>query len=198
MVQDSGGSPAGESKTAIGFLSYRELTSGDGYHAGLLVTDSAGKPIEFRCTSAVRPNAVQRTLYGGTLMPYIAQQLFALPLVRAVQSKPRVVLVEDEVFLGARPSSPTPLLWARRQGEALQVGTAVAAKAVDAAVLLDSPGGRYQPVVIRGHPTYPDEASELRGELRSVFGHMDILEPFSRVARALEMVEQHADEEAQP
>ena len=33
------------------------------------LTDDLGKPLEFRCTAPVKPNAVQRTLYGQTLFP---------------------------------------------------------------------------------------------------------------------------------
>ncbi|MCD6393593.1 MAG: hypothetical protein J7M40_08795, partial [Planctomycetes bacterium] len=88
---------------------------------GILVTDSHGKPLEFRCTSPIRPNAVQRTLYGGTLMPHIAVELVGKPLVQAIQTSPDVVLVQQEEFLSLRTRCEKPLLLARRQGEDLQL-----------------------------------------------------------------------------
>ena len=36
--------------------------------------------MEFRCTAPVRPNPLQRTLYGRTLLPHIAVELIGAPL----------------------------------------------------------------------------------------------------------------------
>jgi len=67
----------------VAFVTLTEVED-DVFRGGILVTDSSGKPVEFRCTSPIRPNAVQRTLYGGTLMPHIAVELVGevLPLVQ--------------------------------------------------------------------------------------------------------------------
>ena len=69
-----------DQKTRLAFLGYSEFDKG--YRGGILVTDEWGKPLEFRCTSPVHPNPVQRTLYGQTLLPHIAVELIGAPLLR--------------------------------------------------------------------------------------------------------------------
>ncbi len=193
-MTEIGGPSRDDSEAQFGFLAYSKLRAEEGYHAGLLVTDPHGKPVEFRCTTPVRPNDVQRVLYGATLMPYILQELFALPLIRALRSSPRMVVVAEEEFLGARPASPVPLLWARRQGESLQATDEVDRASEGASGLLDSPAGRYRAVILAVHPQYREELSGLQEELRPLFARMDIIEPFDRVRRALEMVEAQTSE----
>ena len=56
----------------LAFVALAEVEEGV-LRGGILVTDAQGKPVEFRCTSPIRPNAVQRTLYGGTLMTHIGR-----------------------------------------------------------------------------------------------------------------------------
>ena len=65
-------------KKRLAFLGYSEFDKG--YRGGILVTDEWGKRVEFRCTAPVRPNPVQRTLYGRTLLPHIAVELIGAPL----------------------------------------------------------------------------------------------------------------------
>ena len=88
---------------------------------GILITDAHGKPVEFRCTSPIRPNAVQRTLYGSTLMPHIAVELVGSPLLKNVQTSPDVVLVQQEEFLTLRERFDKPLLLAVRQGQDIRL-----------------------------------------------------------------------------
>jgi len=59
----------------LAFLSLVELEK-DVFRGGVLVTDAQGKPIEFRCTSAIQPTAVQKTLYGGTLRAHMKYKKF--------------------------------------------------------------------------------------------------------------------------
>ena len=43
--------------------------------AGLLVVDENGFPIDFRFCKAVKPNPLQRTLYGDSLEPYLIESV---------------------------------------------------------------------------------------------------------------------------
>ena len=47
----------------LAFVTLAEVEEGI-LRGGILITDTKGKPVEFRCTFPIRPNAVQRTLYG--------------------------------------------------------------------------------------------------------------------------------------
>src|SRR5258708_21460228 len=94
----------------IAFLGYMELEKGSAYRGGILVADEWGKPLEFRCTAPVRPNPVQRTLYGETLMPHIAVELVGTPLLRTLEERPEVVVIQDDVFFDLRNHTATPVL----------------------------------------------------------------------------------------
>ncbi len=54
----------------IGFLSVIEHDE-LGLFGGYLVLNMAGRPLEFHCTSPVRPNRAQEILYGPTLRPFL-------------------------------------------------------------------------------------------------------------------------------
>jgi hypothetical protein len=150
---------------------------------GILVTDNHGKPVEFRCTSPIRPNAVQRTLYGDTLTPHIAVELVGKPLLQAVQSSPDVVLVQQEEFLLMRTKCQKPLLLARRQGEEIQMAEESGQNQFEE--VLSSHSGKFAPVVITCHWDYPDDIVQCKESLGWMFSNCDLLEPFERVKTAL-------------
>src|SRR5436305_14698670 len=63
----------------VGFLAILQDPSGT--LGGYLVTNSWGRPLEFRVTSAVQPNKVQAILYGASLPAYLCGELIAKTLV---------------------------------------------------------------------------------------------------------------------
>src|SRR6266404_5465414 len=85
------------SKTGISSLAFVALRDlGGGYHrGGILVTDPSGKPTEFRCTSEIKPNSIQKTLYGSTLRVHMAIELAARPLLAALKTKPDLILAQE-------------------------------------------------------------------------------------------------------
>src|SRR5438045_3126066 len=63
----------------IGFLSVTQEPSG--FVGGYLVTNSWGRPLEFRLSSAVQPNKIQTILYGDTLQAYVCGEIIAKTLI---------------------------------------------------------------------------------------------------------------------
>lgn len=158
------------------------------YRGAALVTDSRCKPLEFRCTSPVRPNAVQRMLYGNTLIPHIGVELMGLPLLRAVQKKPDMVLARDGFFLEARPKIDFPIFYLRRQGESITVEDSQKARHVSAEeTVLNAPSDRFNPLVVLPHWNFKADR-EFVVKLRAAFGYADLLEPFDRIDLALDEV----------
>ena len=166
----------------IGFITLVEVDDGI-LRGGILVTDAHGKPVEFRCTSPIHPNSVQRTLYGNTLMPHIAVELVGKPLVNAVQASPDVVLVQQEEFLSLRTRCEKPLLLARRQGEDMQLSEERDKSQREE--MLSSPSGKFAPVVVTCHWDYPDDIVQCKEGLGWMFSNCDLVEPFERVKTAL-------------
>lgn len=167
---------------ALAFVALAEVEDGV-LRGGILITDAHGKPVEFRCTSPIQPNAVQRTLYGGTLMPHIAVELVGKPLVQAVQASPDIVLIQQDEFLSLRTRCEKPLLLARRQGEEIQLSEESGKSMPEE--LLSSPSGKFAPVVVTCHWDYPDDIVQCKEGLGWMFSNCDLVEPFERVKTAL-------------
>ncbi len=176
-----------ERKARLAFLGYSEFDKG--YRGGILVTDEWGKPLEFRCTAPVHPNPVQRTLYGGTLLPHIAVELIGAPLLRTVQEKPEAVIIQDEIFFDVRHQSETPMIRLRRQGEEVTVSD-TSDKAKQAPIVMDSPSGKFQPIIMEAHREFPQDSAACRERLSELFARWDLIEPFDRLSKVLEYVHQ--------
>ena len=80
--------PAIDSRTfRLGFLAALETDDG-AFVAGLLVTNRYGRPLEFQCTSPVRPTRAQKLLYGNTLRPFLLGELMGRALLDRLGSPP--------------------------------------------------------------------------------------------------------------
>jgi len=169
----------------IAFILVDEVKTGV-MRGGMLITDANGKPVEFRCTSPIKPNAVQKTLYGNTLMPHIASELVDLPLLVNAQTKPSVVLVQQEEFLSMRAKQELPLILARRQGQDMKVATEENSSSPEE--LVTSPSGKFAPIVLTSHWDFAGDIAQCKQALGSAFATCDLLEPFERVRAALATV----------
>lgn len=159
------------------------------YRGGALLTDSQGKPLEFRCTSVIQPNSVQEILFGRTFWPHVCIKLIAQPLFDAIQEKPDIIVVNDQHFLGLRESRNTPLLLAAKQG-----GTKELADTENGGIeqskgeVLNNPARKFAPVVVTSHG---DFAGDLKAfDLHTLFHSIDLTEPLVRVKAALDAVHQ--------
>jgi hypothetical protein len=95
-------------KFHLGFLSVIEIP-GAGYVGGLLVTNQMGRPLEFQCTTPVRPNRTQEILYGPTLRPFLLSDLIGKTLFERLAVKPQAIVVSDADFLSLRPHLSIPV-----------------------------------------------------------------------------------------
>lgn len=170
----------------VAFLGMLTVENGSGYRGGILVTDGWGKPIEFRCTAPVRPNAVQRTLYGQTLLPHIAVELIGLPLFKSLQEKPSLVIIQDDAFFDIRPHLDTVLVRLWRQGEQVRLQASGAQE--QATSVLNCTTGKFQPVVAESHQEFRRDTEACSAQLSEMFARWDLIEPFDRLKRALEYV----------
>ena len=174
----------------LAFLSYVETEKGLAGRGAALVTDYVTKPLEFRCTTPIKPNPVQRTLYGETLRSYIAVDLVGHPLIDAIQEKPQVVIVQDMSFLDLRPKIPYYLVCISKQGEQFRTPSALSAEqdTTDPAVLVcDS--GKFQPLTSMTHWKHQEDLRAILDVLRPVFAVVDLLEPFARIEKAVAEVD---------
>ncbi len=180
-----------EEDVRIGFLTVRELDQTT-YRAGLLVTNAKGKPLELRATGPLRPDRIQTLIYGETLIPTIAQELCGQPLIESLRERPGIIAVDHEAFLPLH-SLEQPVVYIRRSGEELEIelGTATGTQEPHTEEVLQPPAGRFQPVVLKfSAEVSEDQTHTLRTKLAGLFRVFDLVEPFDRVAKALQMLQE--------
>lgn len=168
----------------LGFVAMAEIEE-DVFRGGVLVTDARGKPLEFRCTSPIHPNNVQKTLYGGTLWPHIAVTLVGLPLLRGVTQSPDVVVVNQPEFLEMRPEMDKPVLLLSKQGAAITLAEGTELRVIRE--LVTSPSGRFDPIVATCHWEHGPDL-RVTEHLRTACSTIDLMEPFERISTALKFV----------
>jgi hypothetical protein len=138
----------------LGFLTV--IQEANGYLGGYLVTNTWGRPLEFRLSSAVQPNRVQQILYANTLQPYLFADLIGKTLVDKAGVAVQLVVTDREPVLGLRLKLEVPVVWLANGRETWSC-----------------------------HPRYPGDAAmarELLGRLDSTF---DLAEPFQRIREAV-------------
>jgi len=172
----------------VGYIGIVEL-GGDLFRGGLLLTDLRGKPQDFRCTSAIKPNSIQRVLYGGTMIEHMALELCGLPLLKVLPKTPAVLLADCPELLLLRPHVEIPSLWIRRQSA---IQSASKSSAIAGGELIASEDGLFDTVLASCHADYGDDLAEAMGLIRQVGRVLDPLEPFARIAAALKLVQDKA------
>src|SRR5574338_1279256 len=85
----------------IAFLETYTLSENGGIMGAILVTDAETKPLEFRVTAPIKTTNFQKTLYGDVLLEHILVELISVPLINALNGEIDIILVKDNLFLGA-------------------------------------------------------------------------------------------------
>ena len=151
-------------KLRLGFISAVEV-EGRGHIGGLLVTNHLGRPLEFQCTTPVRPDRTQEILYGRTLRPWLLGELIGKTLLNRVSIKPELIFVDDSDLLELRNHTSIP----------------VACTAVDDRTSTKDLEGRR----LRFHDSHDHDSEFLSEQLHLIPGQADLEEPLERVGEAL-------------
>ncbi|MDG2359572.1 MAG: hypothetical protein P8M20_07965, partial [Planctomycetaceae bacterium] len=110
------GSKEGKEQIRLGFMTAVEI--GDrSFVGGLLVTDRFGRPLEFQCTTPVKPNRTQELLYGPTLVPFILGDLLGKALLDRVSVKPLLVMTSRIEMLQLRTKVDVPIIYDEASSE---------------------------------------------------------------------------------
>jgi hypothetical protein len=157
----------------VGFLTV--LHEASGYLGGYLVTNTWGRPLEFRLSTAVQPNRVHQILYGSTLEPYVCADLIAKTLVEKTGTAVQLLVTDTQPVLDLRLKLPTPVVW-------LAPADDRAALTGGAACVRPAAEGRG-PLLC--HPRFPGDAATVRGLLEQLEGALDLAEPLARVREAI-------------
>jgi len=151
----------------LGFLAAVE-DSERGVVGGLLITNRFGRPLEFQCTTPVKPNRTQQILYGPTLRPFLLAEVIGRTLVEKVSVKPHLVLVETAELLELRPHVDVPIASLFTQADADEdVGF---------------PLGKQR---LMFHGDFAEDRDQIQRRSVEVPDTADLQEPFERIREAL-------------
>jgi hypothetical protein len=159
------------SQLNLGFLTV--LQEASGYLGGYLVTNSWGRPLEFRLSTAVQPNRVQQILYAGTLQPYICADLIGKTLFEKTTVQAQLVLTDREPVLELRRQLEVPVVWLGPRDEALGHRDTMV-----------RPADRQRGAILC-HPQFLRDVPAVQALLDSLDPSLDLTEPFVRVREAI-------------
>jgi hypothetical protein len=159
----------------LGFLTV--LHEPTGYLGGYLVTNTWGRPLEFRLSTAVQPNRVHQILYGGTLRPYVCADLIGKTLMDKTATAVQLLVTDSEPVLDLRLKVAVPVVWLAAADDALAVALATGGACVRPAA--DGRG----PLLC--HPRFPGDVPVARELLGRLDEGLDLAEPLGRIREAI-------------
>lgn len=160
---------------ALGFLTV--FQEGTGYLGGYLVTNSWGRPLEFRLSTAVQPNRVQSILYGSTLQEYLCADLIGKTLIDKTATPIDLLVTDSTSVLPIRTRLDIPVL---------------SVVAQDDPTLPFLPSERIErlptertAIPLLFDPRQDGERERITAILEKVDLTLDLSEPFSRIREAM-------------
>lgn len=154
----------------LGFLTIQH--DQQGYSGGYLVTNTWGRPLEFRLTTPVTPNKVQQLLYGPTLRPYVCSDLLGKVLVEKASTPVSLVITDCDAALDLRQQIGLPVAWLAPMDHS---------RLFEMQALPIAETRSYK---LLAHHKFPDDVQGIQ-ELLHQMDVSDLAEPFARVRDAL-------------
>ena len=82
-----------------------------GLVGGYLVLNAAGRPLEFQCTTPIKPSRPQEILYGETLTPFLYGEQIGQTLLNRSKTETAYVLTDVEPVLAVQDFVERPLIF---------------------------------------------------------------------------------------
>jgi hypothetical protein len=161
----------------IGFLETYALDDNGGIMGAILVTDAETKPLEFRVTAPIKTTNFQKTLYGDVLLEHILVELISVPLINALNEEIDIILVKDNLFLGANSKQGVRVVRVFGDGDS--------SKGNKGAQELKGTNGK---MLVETSKKYESELGQIKDLLNEVAENRNLLEPFERLKQACEQV----------
>ncbi|WP_020468623.1 hypothetical protein [Zavarzinella formosa] len=158
----------------LGFLTV--FPEGAGFLGGYLVTNSWGRPVEFRLSTAVQPNKVQQILYGHTLTEYLCAELIGKTLVEKTATPVQLLVTDNLSVLPIRTRLDIPTILVRSEDGVSESGLDVPM------IRLDHQRSSL-PLWWREDHRADDEL--IRAILDRVDPALELTEPFTRIREAM-------------
>ncbi len=179
--------------TALGFLTVIEHEQ-HGLLGGYLVLNSAGRPLEFHCTSGVRPNRAQAILFGPTLDAYLYGEQIGQTLVSKSSLTPQLICTNQPQSLALRDFVASPVVLVERDAAEPASASNGQMLRIDAA----HQGVPTQHLLKRGSDRISistanqADGQQVRDLLATLSEAFDLSEPFARIHGAIEEAQRGA------
>ena len=177
----------GASVQALGFLTVLEHPQ-HGLFGGYLLLNLSGRPLEFHCTTPIKPNRAQQILYGPTLGPYLYGEQIGQTLVAKSSSRPLAVYTDLPAVMAVREHIDLPVGLVSTESEAGQ-GTST----LELQFRLDGPQSIAAPAALKVgrnqvtvSASFVEDHGVISKHLAELPDHFDLFEPFGRIREAIE------------
>ena len=104
----------------LGFLSVIDHPR-YGLVGGYLVLNTTGRPLEFQCTTPIKPNRAQEVLYGETLKPFLYGEQIGQTLLSRAKTETAYVLTDVEPVLAVQDFVNNPLIFVFKPNQTTEV-----------------------------------------------------------------------------
>jgi hypothetical protein len=172
----------------LGFLTIVEDAQ-HGVFGGFLVLNAAGRPLEFHCTTPVKPNRAQEILYGPTLRPYLYGEQIAPALVAKAAATLDLLCVDLPEALSVRLHVKVATVLVAPIAET-EEAISPATLRIDPAHSANgpSPGLHWFAACcfrLAVHGEFIEDRNLVVGRLESL-ANFDLCEPFGRIREAIQ------------
>ncbi|WP_198001826.1 hypothetical protein [Sulfurihydrogenibium sp. YO3AOP1] len=161
---------------------YLNLKNEDNYiRAGGLIVDERTKPVEFRITSKVEVNDLQKILYGETFKEGVIIDKVLLELLNSLESDFTAIFILDKNLLSIRKDLKKPVFLFEKHDEFRPKEKY--------AIKIQNLTGKFPALNLKFFPEDENIANQIGRVLNDIYKNIDILEPFSRIIKAIEYIE---------
>jgi hypothetical protein len=146
----------------IGYVSVRKIE--EKYVGAVLIVDEFGIPQEFKYTEPVSPTPLQKILYGKSLDLYLTVEIIAKSLLKNVEQKPEIFLTDNISLVES-------------SDQVYYVSSHPATECVISS--------QTESLKFIAKSNFSQDKVE---KLKKIVEEFDVMEPFQRLAKALEFV----------
>jgi hypothetical protein len=166
-----------------------EISSERSYVGAMLVTNSEGFPLEFRCTYPLKPTNIQRILYGRAIHQYIGVELCGKSLLEKIDAKPSLIIANKPFLIGLREKTDFPVICIR-QGDTPDKGEV----SVDISGFYpDKDRKSIKKILVSTMHGFEQEIEGKHKSIQQIISAIDPLEPFERIDKTLDEIKSKDD-----
>ena len=112
----------------------------------------------------------------------------SIPLLKSISNQPEIVIVNLQYLLSIRNSFDKPTILIKRAGDSINLESDNIKDKEGRKERIENESGSFQPIVIQSHPDFSDDLNNIRGELNMTFNNFDLVEPFERMKKSVEIL----------